>query len=73
MSLLQARQNARLGVVYLEQAVLEVLSNAEESLTTREITDRADIPRVGYEPSHKNGFTHGALGMLIKRGLVEKC
>ena len=73
MSTLRARQNARLGIVYLEQAVLEVLLDAKEPLTTREIMQGADIPRAGYESSHQNGFVHGTLGKLLEEGLIEKC
>ena len=73
MSSLRAREKAGRGIVCLQQAVLDVLSDAGEPLTTREIMDAADIPRAGYDPVIQNGFADATLGTLQEGGLVERC
>lgn len=73
MASLRARENARLGIVYLQKAVLEVLSDAGKPLTTRQIMEDANIPRAGYDPVIQNGFADATLGTLLEDGLVELC
>ena len=67
------RQNAHIGVAYLEASVLGVLENApEEGLKPREISQRLGIPSYLTNAGKYYGIIHGILAKLNAEELVQQ-
>ena len=63
---LEPEQLARIGIFYLEEAVLDVLFRAynQESLSAREISRRAGLPRRQTEKWEDDMIAYGILDKL---------
>ncbi len=70
------RENARLGMAYLEQSVIGVLLEARESgsgsLGATEIAKRAGIPAKAFKPAFGNAITSGILARLSEQKRIEQ-
>ena len=69
---LEPEQLARIGIFYLEEAVLDILHEArhsEEWLEPKEISERLDIARSPCY--HLHATVHGILGRLMDEGRAE--
>ena len=69
------KKYARLGVFYLEEAVLDaLLETKDECIGAAEISKRAGV----YRPTHdkatfNESITNGILSKLENEGRIEKC
>ena len=73
MKELSPKQLAQKGVFYLEEAVLDVLFRAynQESLSSREISRRAGLPRRQTEKWEDDMIAYGVLDKLQNEGRVK--
>ena len=68
-----SRQNAHIGVAYIEAAVLGALENAPDGLQPREISQRLGISSYSEGPGDKSyGIIHGILAKLYTEGMVQR-
>jgi DNA-binding IclR family transcriptional regulator len=70
---LSPKQLSQKGVSYLEEAVLDVLFKAynQESLSAREISRRAGLPRREHEKWEDDMIAYGVLDKLQNEGRVK--
>ena len=70
---LSPKELSQKGVLYLEEAVLDVLFRAynQESLSSREISRRAGLPRRETEKWEDDMIAYGVLDKLQNEGRVK--
>ena len=70
---LSPKQLAKKGISYLEEAVLDVLFRTynQESLSSREISKRAGLPRREHEKWEDDMIAYGVLDKLQVEGRVK--
>ena len=66
------RQMARLGVFYIQEAILDILEAETELLQPSEISRKIGIIPPDEGPALRFAIVHGALAKLQNEGLVEK-
>ena len=66
------KQMARLGVFYIQEAILDILEAETEPLLPSEISRKIGIIPPDEGPALKFAIVHGVLAKLQNEGLVEK-
>lgn len=68
-----SKQIGKLGVFYLQEAVLAILEESPEGLKPGEISKRLGIgPYADQRMSHSYGIVHGILVKLKTEGLTQR-